>query len=384
MRFLKAHKLFDGEQFLPENTLLVLENNGILKDIKLDIETDILNIETLDGIITPGFVNAHCHLELSHLKSLIIKETGLSEFAKQIIINRNNICKEEIFEHQQLADKNMFKAGIVAVGDICNTTESFDTKQNSSIFYYSFIELLGLNPANANTNFDKGLELLKLLINTGLNGSLAPHAPYSTSLELISKIAEYNFSENNICSIHNQESYEETKFFMGEKNRFKELYSFLNMDISFFKAPKISSLQHFYPSLKNQKTILIHNTFTKKEDIDFTNIKTAFWCFCPNANLYIENKLPLFELFSHLKNNICLGTDSLASNEELNLITEANVILKNTTIFNVETILKFMTFNGAKALNVSDKFGSFIIGKNSGLNLISENNNQLSFIKKIA
>ncbi len=384
MQFLTANKLFNGEHFLPENTVLVLENNGTLKDIILDTETDVLNIKTLEGIITPGFVNAHCHLELSHLKSIIPTHTGLVEFAKQIIINRNKISKEEIFEYQQQADKNMYEAGIVAVGDICNTTDSFSTKQKSSIYYHSFIEVLGLNPVNASTNFDKGLQLLNELKNTGLIGSLTPHAPYSTSNELINKIVDYNLKYINCNTIHNQESEEETKFFMGDENDFKNLYQFLNIDISWFNEPKTSSLQYYYPFFKNQNTILVHNTVTKKQDIEFTNSQTTFWCFCPNANLYIENKLPQFDLYKNLQNSICLGTDSLASNCDLNLISEANVILKNTPTFNIETILKFMTFNGAKALTISDKFGSFIKGRNIGLNLVSTNNNQLTFTKKIA
>ena len=396
MRFLKGSKLFNGKKFLPENTVLVLENNGVLKDIISDSETDILNIEKLNGIITPGFINAHCHLELSHLKSVIPTKTGIAEFAKQIIINRNKISKEEISEHQQQANKQMWEAGIVAVGDICNTNDSFKIKEQSTIFYHSFIELLGLNPINAQTNFNKGLDLLNELKYNGLIGSLAPHAPYSTSNKLIHLISEFNSQNTNVNTIHNQESEEETKFFIGEKNEFEKLYAFLNIDITWFKAPNTSSFKNFYPSLKNHNTILVHNTVTKKDDIEETNNSTTFWCFCPNANLYIENKLPRFELFSELKNTICIGTDSLASNTQLDLILEANLLLKNSAVFNLETILKCITKNGAKALSIQDKFGSFILGKNTGFNLIEDaspdsyrdssatKNNQLKFIKKIA
>ncbi len=384
MRFLKADKLFNGDKFLLENTVLVLENNGVIKDIIKDNETDVLNIETLNGIITPGFINAHCHLELSHLKNLIPKHTGLPEFAKQLIINRNKITKEEITEHQQQANKQMWEAGIVAVGDICNTNDSYKIKEQSKIYYHSFIELLGLNPINAQTNFNKGLDLLNDLKNNGLIGSLAPHAPYSSSNELIKLISEFNLQNTNVSAIHNQESEEETKFFIGEKNDFEKLYAFLNLDISWFKAPYTSSLKHYYSFIKNQQTILVHNTVTKKEDIEETNISNVFWCFCPNANLFIENKLPNFKLFSELKNTICIGTDSLASNMQLDLISEINIILKQSEVFNLETVLQFITKNGAKALSIQDKLGGFIIGKNAGLNLISFTNNQLKFIKKIA
>jgi cytosine/adenosine deaminase-related metal-dependent hydrolase len=390
MRFLKADKLFNGDQFLPQTTVLVLENNGTLRDIISESETDSLNIEKLEGIITPGFVNPHCHLELSHLKSVIPTHTGLVEFAKHIIINRNKASKEEIIEHQLIADKSIKDSGIVAVGDICNTTDSFKIKEESTIYYHSFIELLGLNPTNAQTHFEEGLGLLEELTSLGLNGSIAPHAPYSTSTDLISKITNYNLSKNKISSIHNQESEEESKFFMGNKSNFEKLYEFLKLDISWFNAPKTSSLKHYYSCLKNQQTILVHNTFTNKEDIESANCANSFWCFCPNANLYIENKLPDFKLFSELQDSICLGTDSLASNWKLELIAEANVILNHSTVFDLQTVLKFMTKNGAKALAIEANFGGFIKGKNSGLNLIkvastgsTTSKNELKFIKKL-
>lgn len=389
MRFLKANKLFTGEVFLPENTVLVIENNGTLKDIISESDTDSLNVESYHGIITPGFVNAHCHLELSHLKSVIPKQNGLVEFAKQIMTNRHKASKEEISEHQYFADKSMQESGIVAVGDICNTLDSFKIKEQSTIYYHSFIELLGLNPLNAQTNFEKGVDLLQKLNALGLKGSLAPHAPYSTSVDLISKITDFNLSKHAISTIHNQESDEETKFFNGEKSDFAKLYEFLNIDISWFKAPKVSSLQNYFNSLKNQQTILVHNTVSKKEDIELVDCSTIFWCFCPNANLYIENKLPNFEFFKELQNYICIGTDSLASNTQLDLISEANVLLNNS-FFDLQTTLKMMTKNGAKALAIDTNFGSLIKGKNVGLNLIemastssTTSINQLKFIKKI-
>ncbi|MDX2173529.1 MAG: amidohydrolase family protein [Bacteroidota bacterium] len=391
MRFLKADNLFNGDQFLPQTTVLVLENNGTLRDIISESETDSLNIEKLEGVITPGFVNVHCHLELSHLKSVIPTHTGLVEFAKQIIIRRHKASKDEIIEHQLIADKSMKELGIVAVGDICNTIDSFKVKEQSSIYYHNFIELLGLNPSNAETNFEKGLLLLEELEKLGLHGSLAPHAPYSTSIDLISKIADYNILKNKTGTIHNQESEEETKFFSGEQSDFEKLFDFLNLDISWFRAPKTSSLKNYFASLKNQKTILVHNTVSKKEDIQLANNSTVFWCFCPNANLYIENKLPNYEFFKELQNYICIGTDSLASNWKLDLISEVNVLLNNSTEYNLQAVLKFITKNGAKALAIDSNFGSFIKGKNAGLNLLEvastvsgKSKNKLKFIKKIA
>lgn len=384
MRFLSANKIFNGRQYLPEGSVLVIDSQNKLKEIvsnSLDLKG---KIEFFDGIITPGFVNAHCHLELSHLKGKIHKHTGIPGFGKQIIMQRmSGFTKEQIHEKAVEADAQMWNNGIVAVGDISNADDSFKIKQNSKIKYHTFIEILGLNPANENMMFDLSFPFFKLLQSLGLAGSLAPHAPYSTSLQLIERIATFDKENDLPLSIHNQETEEETKFFLGSESDFKGLYDFLKADISWFKAPGVSSLRSYINVFKDQKTMLVHNTFSSKEDIKMAADKNCFFCFCPNANLYIENKLPDYTLFKEYKSSLCIGTDSLASNDSLDLIGEANVMLKNSNAFSLETILQMMTFNNASALNLENEFGSLMPGKNTGLNLVNLKNDQLELTKKI-
>lgn len=384
MRFLSANKIFNGRQYLPEGSVLVIDSQNKLKEI-VAISSQIQDkLELFDGIITPGFVNAHCHLELSHLKGKIQKHTGIPGFGKQIIMQRmSSFSKEQIHENAIEADAQMWNNGIVAVGDISNADDSFKTKQNSKIKYHTFIEILGLNPANENMMFDLSFPFFKLLQALGLCASLSPHAPYSTSLQLIERIAKFDKENDLPLSIHNQETEEETKFFLGSENDFKGLYDFLKADISWFKAPGVSSLRSYIHALNDQKTMLVHNTFSNKEDIEMAAAKNCFFCFCPNANLYIENKLPDYTLFKEHKNLLCIGTDSLASNDSLDLIAEANVILKNSNTFSLETILQMMTFNNASALNLDNEFGSLMPGKNTGLNLVNLKNDQLELTKKI-
>ncbi len=384
MRFLSANKIFNGRQYLPQGSVLVIDSQNKLKDI-VAVSSEIQDkIESFDGIITPGFVNAHCHLELSHLKGKIQKHTGIPGFGKQIIMQRmSGFTKELIHEKAMEADAQMWEKGIVAVGDISNADDGFKAKQNSKIKYHTFIEILGLNPANEHMMFDLSFPFYKLLQSMGLAGSLAPHAPYSTSLQLIERIAKFDKENNLPLSIHNQETEEETKFFLGKENDFKSLYDFLKADISWFKAPGVSSLQAYINAFNNQKTMLVHNTFSTKEDIELAANKNCFFCFCPNANLYIENKLPDYTLFKDYKDLLCIGTDSLASNDSLDIIAEANVILKNSNAFSVETVLQMITYNSASALNLENEFGSFIPGKDHGLNLVNFENDQLKLTRKI-
>ncbi|MES2678491.1 MAG: amidohydrolase family protein [Bacteroidota bacterium] len=382
MRFLRADKVFNGEDHLPGHPLLVLDARGTLLDILQGQEVDEGRIEKLEGVITPGFINAHCHLELSHLLGKTEQHTGLPNFGKQVITQRNAISNEEAAEHAKSANAAMWRNGIVAVGDISNGDSSFGEKAGSNIFYHTFIELIGLNPAASETIFNQGLALSETLSDFNLRGSLAPHAPYSTSKQLIGQIAAYNFGNGTPFSIHNQESAEEDKFFMGEKNGFEALYGFLNLDISWFKAPGCSSFKSYADGLSPGNSILVHNTVTRESDLAHAASKNIYWCFCPNANLYIEDALPHFDIFKDRK-RLIIGTDSLASNEQLDLVSEANTILNATSIFSSEELLGCMTKNGARALGIDQEFGSLLIGKNAGLNLIALENKKIKFLKKI-
>lgn len=384
MRFLTAHKIFSGQEFLVEGSVLVFNDQNCFIEVVSENQLDKNSIERCEGIISPGFVNAHCHLELSHLKGKIARGTGLPAFAGQVVAQRNKCSIEEVQELLDQADSDMWRNGIVAVGDISNTADSFQKKARSKIFYHTFIELIGLRPEQSPVIFKKGLELLQTLENMNLAVSLAPHAPYSTSKELIQQIANYDYQKNKPFTIHNQESAEETKFFMGQKNDFQTLYSSLNLDLSWYVPPETSSLTHYAGVLSTGSSLLIHNTFTRAEDITATNAKSVFWCFCPAANIYIEEQLPDFALFKHLKDKICLGTDSLASNSELNVLQEANLILEVNDTFSQEELLRAATFNGASALGITEAYGRFIPGKNTGINLVDFSQSKINFLKKIA
>ena len=232
MRIISANSIFTGINFLSQELALVIDDFGLLKDIVKKTEIQSSEIEHYDGIIAPGFVNAHCHLELSHLFSQIESKTGLIEFLKQVIAKRNNFNKKEQEDAAIEADFKMWESGIVAVGDISNIDTTFKTKANSKIYYHTFIELIGLNPLHSETIFEKGLSLLKELENYNLIGSLAAHAPFSSSKLLINKIANYNSLNNLVFSIHNQESEEETKFFAGRPSGINDLFDYLNIDIN--------------------------------------------------------------------------------------------------------------------------------------------------------
>lgn len=371
-RKFNADYLFTGTVLLDDNYVLITGDQGKIVDI-VDKSAAGGDVEKCKGLLSPGFVNTHCHLELSHLKNLIPEHTGLVDFVCKVVDERH-FKDEEIIDSVEKAEDEMLKNGIVAVGDICNNALSLPCKKVSSMKYYNFIEVSGWNPEIANTRFEKSKAYFDEFIKNGQKSSLVPHAPYSVSENLWGKIAP--FFPGKVITIHSQESEGEDEFFLKGGGNLIEMYKKMNIDNSFYRPPKIRSPQHYLKHLsKAASAILVHNTFTKQEDLDYINKNKAeeqliSFCLCANANLYIENVLPPVEMFFQNNCNIVIGTDSLASNNELSIIEELKTIAKNFPSIPMETLLQWSTLNGAKALKMDDKLGSFEKGKQPGIVLI--------------
>ena len=353
-----------------ENGLLEINNDGTILNISEynKIEHQNIDVQFFDGVLVPGFVNTHCHLELSHLRDRIPEQTGLSDFLDYV----GNL-KKDLFEKGRLieeADQEMYNNGIVAVGDISNEIITKDIKEESKIFYHTFIELIALNPKDWKYKLFNGFLIQEQF---GKQSSIVPHASYSVSEQLIKQITRIAEHNNHVVSIHNQETAEEDKFFWDKTGAIADFFKKIGEDISYFESSKKTSLQTILPSLSNETNLLlIHNVHSSDRDIKLAEeySKNIYWCLCPNSNIYIEKKLPDVNLF--IKNNckITIGTDSLASNHKLNLLAEMKTLQSNFENLSFNQILEWATLNGAKSLNIADKFGSIEIGKKPGISLI--------------
>lgn len=360
-----------------ERGIVSVNEKGEIIDVHDSISGGLITdtVERYEGIIVPGFVNAHCHLELSHMLGKIAGAEGLISFISSVMSQRHT-DDALVLASMEKYDQVMFEKGIVAVGDISNNHLSRSVKQKSRIYYHTFIELLGFDPGKAEDVFNRALDLKKEF--APLPASIAPHAPYSVSEELFILLKKYSDNHDNLISMHNQESGEENDLFRSKSGGFIDFYRMLNLDISFFKPHNQSSLLSMLPLISDkQKLLLVHNTYTSQADVQFADQsgRELYWCFCPKANLYIEGKLPEIETFLS-DQNITIGTDSLASNDDLCILSELKTIREHYPQIPFEQTIRWATLNGAAFLGIDKHFGSIEKGKTPGLNLISNVNGQ--------
>lgn len=367
-----ADYLFTGNEMLGSKAVLITDENGKVYDIA-DVDEVSDGVERYNGILSPGFVNCHCHLELSHMKAAIPPGSGMVNFL--LTVMRQRTAAEEIIQESIIYNERyMVEKGIVAVADICNTDHTIPVKMISTIYFHNLIEAAGVLDAHAELRFTQAQGFLDQFVANFAGSSIVPHAPYSVSNKLIDLINKSD--PHSLLSIHNQESEAESMFFENGTGEFLELYKALGIDVSQIKAGDKSSLKHFTQQVsKTHSLMLVHNVHTTRNEWKWAadaqaQLPELWWCLCPNANLYINNKMPDVPMFAERSGQVVLGTDSLASNNQLNILEEMKTIQSHYPNISTETLLTWATMNGARALRINTKFGSFEKGKQPGVVII--------------
>jgi aminodeoxyfutalosine deaminase len=394
-RKFKADYLFLGDGMASPDSVLITTSEGIVQAIVPESEAGS-DVEVYSGVLSPGFVNCHCHLELSHMKGAIPEGTGLVDFLSTVIRRRGaeaggdreaatsagsgsdqgaavDAVGDKITEAIAAGEQEMLDNGIVAVGDICNTADTVVQKALGRLYYHNFIETMGFIEQGARARFGHSLgvfnafaEAYQLPIESN---SIVPHAPYSVSGALFRLIA--SFPGNHLLTIHNQESEAENEWLLSGQGDFLRLYQLLGLDVSFFKGTGKRSLESFLPYFyRNQSLILVHNVATGAEDVQAASGADLYFCLCPNANLYISGRLPDVELLHRQGCRIVIGTDSLASNRQLSILEELKTLQRAFPGLSTPTLLRWATAGGAEALQVKGVLGTFSPGKQPGVVLI--------------
>lgn len=399
MRFITADYIFPISSPPVKNGIVVADDEGVIQEVydpqstaysqqfgSSGLRTQNSKLETHNGIICPGFINAHCHLELSHLKNKLTEGNGLPHFIKEIAMRRN-ASEDEIKDAIMKAEDEMIAGGIVAVGDISNFNHSFEQKKKGRLRYHTFIEIFDLVPERAEEEFKKALGLVKELreiqhskpelppSSLQFPVSITPHAPYTVTSKLLNLISDFANTHDALISIHNQETKSENEMFLERKGELFETLSSFGNYYDNWKVTKLNSLESTMMHLpKFKKTQLVHNTYSTSDDVTWAHLYNMFiwWCTCPNANLFIENKLPDYKLFLDAGCKMTIGTDSYASNWSLSVLDELKTISKHASFIPLEKLLQWATLNGAEFLGFDKELGSIKKGKRPGLNLVTK------------
>jgi cytosine/adenosine deaminase-related metal-dependent hydrolase len=297
--------------------------------------------------------------------------TGLLPFL-QTVVNYRDVAEEEIQHAIARADAAMYEAGIVAVGDISNKADTAACKRNSPIRYYTFVEMFDFLQDELATRMYEQYRIV--YEEQPEHKSAVPHAPYTVSPSLFELINELNGGQQTrTISIHNQETAGENELFHSKTGGLLDFFSAFGFSVEHFESIGQPSIHYALQQLDpRHRMLFVHNTMTGPEDIAAAQAWSdrVFWATCPNANLYIENRLPNYRYFLDADAAVTIGTDSLTSNWQLSVLDELKTIARYQSYLPAETLLRWATLNGARALGWEGELGSFEAGKKPGVNLL--------------
>ncbi len=369
-RILYTDYLFTGEKPPIKNGCIEIDNEGTIISI-IDKPTSQIKKEAsyFPGAIIPGLINAHVHVELSMLNGIVAPEKGMTSFIASIAGLRGKFSIEAQTDAIIDTLNELYNQGIVGIGDICNTPLSFESKSKSPIRTHNFIEVFGLDSTKADQTIDQALKTLIEAQNMNCgSASLTPHAPYSLSQELITKLYDYLVTSYQLVSIHLAESKQEIELLEHRTGEMAELFG---------KTGMLKNLpDSFHSPIEMVKTVIpkacrlltVHNTELNETMIDDLreHFNDLWFCICPTSNYYINKTSPDIQLLGSSKIPIVIGTDSRASNPALLIAEDLMAIQRLAPTLPAWVIIKWATVNGARLFNWDD-LGELKPGTKPGL-----------------
>lgn len=345
-----------------------------------DADGRILNVglcspgeEVTDGALVPGFVNTHCHVELSHLHKKFRKGTGMAGFIDQINALRDWAGREVKAELVQKWMDKMWDDGVSAMADISNDDSSFDVKKSHKMYTRTFLEVFG-SEAEMCEGVMKDVSALKAVADAaGIDAAPTPHSCYTMSPQLLSASAAAGL-EAGYLSYHSQESQEEEDLLLSGSGAMYE-----NRKRAGMSTPPVtgeSSLKYFIDRLAaakqapyDEKILLVHNVCLQQSDIDAAKkvMNNVYYAVCPLSNIFIHNALPPIPLMRENGLSITLGTDSLSSNDDLDMVKELVCLHENFPDVPMDELIRWATINGARFLGKEEQMGSLTPGKYPGI-----------------
>jgi len=332
-------------------------------------------LEFYNGILVPGFINAHCHLEWACLKGRLSRGLGLHGFLRQAMRLRDSCAPQAHIQAMKEADRQMKSNGIVAAGDVSHTGMSFQVKQESALSYHTCIGLCGVTSRQVEWQAEWAKKLLHSLWHDhGLRGNLTAHALYSSDRRVLRHIVRENRqADNPVVSIHHREYGLSAQMMMRILHKLRTHQQEKSLEFSHWMPLSLKGLVcELEPALDKTSLLLVHNLHIPQHVIRYAarHIPRLTWVVSPRSGMFIHGRLPGLMPFIGQGQSVALGTDALASNEELSILEEMKHLSHQHPEVPFATLLQWATINGARAVFPDTGLGCFKPGKAPGVNLI--------------
>jgi cytosine/adenosine deaminase-related metal-dependent hydrolase len=321
----------------------------------------------LDGhVITPGFVNAHSHLQFSSLRGKIPPGLGFVEWVRRIIQTHLITPEEEVFNAMRDGVSEMLSTGTTSVGDISSGVNHAKIVAESGLNALCFAEVIAPKSGDAENAFAHARARVDEMLGLGIVPGLSPHAPYTVPENLFRRLHAYA-AENRIpTTVHLAESAEEDDYIRAGSGPLRALMEDRGNPQDSFRGFQKSPVRllESYGALGG--TLAVHLNTIDDGDFEALALNRAVPIFCPGSSAWFGRKkvMPLDKFFA-AGFRPALGTDSLASNSSLSMLDELRAAEAYFPSINREDLMACATLNGAAVLGLN--CGSIEKGKRADI-----------------
>jgi cytosine/adenosine deaminase-related metal-dependent hydrolase len=313
--------------------------------------------------LLPGLVNAHTHLEFSNLLRPLGKSgMPLAEWIRLVIAERGQ-RRTDVADAIRAGLRESLQHGVTTIGEITTTNPLAAYADADATL---FLEVIGFSRARASSALAAVVARLGEFNGAGnvLLG-LSPHAPYTVSLDLLQQLIVVACERNLPVAMHLAESVDEIELLNRGSGAFQELLDERSMWDAEAIPPGSRPLDYLQLLSGAPRSLVIHGNYLAKDEHAFLadNRDRMSLVYCPRTHEYFAHPpYPLAELLARGV-NIALGTDSRASNPDLDLLAEMRYVARTHSTINPHEILHLGTLAGAIALGRGNDVGSLTPGK---------------------
>ncbi len=341
--------------------------------------------ETLDyeaALLLPGFVNAHCHLDLSHLAKQLPTGLSFTEWVDCVIEGRK-VPAEQVRAGIEAACDALLASGTTSVIDISVDGASYAPLQRRGISGVVCLEALGIDGSKADAAMERVDVIVRAIEGEAekfyavgaqhaapLRIGFSPHAPYSTSGELYQHMFGRAVGEGRVLTTHVAETLDEQQFFRIAQGPIRDFYERRKIPLVGFTGYDQSPIteilwEWFAPWLSveqpNHRLVLVHCNYPQGPDLDHLARFKPSIVYCPRSHAYFgHEEYPIADLLK-TGANLCLGTDSLASNDSLSMLDELRAAREAHPALDAATLFRMATVNGRKALEIAPDTADLVV-----------------------
>src|SRR5882724_8743630 len=315
-----------------------------------------------ERVLAPGLINAHCHLDYTHLRGEVEWRGSFTAWILQLVAAKQLHPEKEYVGAIQRGLDMLARSGTTTVVNIESFPGLLDQILPTKLRVWWCLELIDLNRAEEAKAVATGaLEFIAAHPITRGGFGLSPHAPYTVSGELYRLSAQYAHGRNIPLTTHVAESEEEDDMIRRGTGQMHDYFLRAGRDMSDCKRTGPVQLLSEYGVL-GPGCIAAHANCLTPLDITLLRQTGTHVVHCPKTHRFFHRNMPFLETMKKQGINVCLGTDSLASNDSLNMLDEMQELARVLPLLSAQELLEMTTVNAAKALNQSGKLGRITPG----------------------